>query len=74
MNLLIQGAIWDWLCWYPLAHLLQVNPVTPSLQGHCPDVLLQVFPVDPIGWQSQAANIKNKVSLNINLKFDCDKF
>lgn len=53
-NLLMHGAIWLLLCWYPLAHLLHVTPVTPSLQGHCPVVWLQVLPDAPTGWQSHA--------------------
>lgn len=52
---LMQGAMCDLDCWYPLAQRLQVIPVTPSLQGHWPLVWLQVFPEAPIGWQSQAA-------------------
>ena len=55
-----QGAICDRLCWYPLAHLLQVSPVTPSLQGHCPVVWLQVTPDAPIGWQSHAETLKRR--------------
>lgn len=37
-NILMQGAMGDRLCWYPLAQRLHVIPVTPSLQGHCPVV------------------------------------
>lgn len=55
---LMQGAIWERLCWYPLAHRLHVMPTTPSLHGHCPDAWLQVFPEAPIGWQSQAGTRK----------------
>lgn len=54
--LLMHGAMCDRLCWYPRAHRLHVKPVTPSLQGHCPEVWLHVLPDDPIGWQSHAAN------------------
>jgi hypothetical protein len=54
--LLTQGATWDLDSWYHLVHRLQVNPVTPSLHVHCPNVLLQDFPDDPMGWQSHAEN------------------
>ncbi len=50
--LLMHGAMGDLLCWYPLEHLLQVIPVTPSLHGHWPVVWLQVFPRAPTGWHS----------------------
>lgn len=43
------------LCWKPGAQRLQVAPVTPILQAHCPLVWLQVLPVAPIGWHWQAA-------------------
>lgn len=55
MYSLMQGAICDRLCWYPLAQRLHVMPMTPSLQGHCPVAWLQVFPEAPTGWQSHAA-------------------
>ena len=45
----------DLLCWYPLAHRLQVRPVTPVLQTHWPDVWLQLLPNEPTGWQPQPA-------------------
>jgi hypothetical protein len=47
----MHGAMGDPLCWYPLAHLLHSRPVTPSLQGHWPDVWLQILPEAPTGWQ-----------------------
>lgn len=50
----MQGATVDLLWVYPLAHRLQVVPVTPSLQGHWPFVWLQVNPEEPTGWHSQA--------------------
>ena len=35
-------------------------PVTPSLQGHCPVVWLQVLPAAPTGWQSHAVRKQRK--------------
>lgn len=54
----MQGAIGERLCWYPLAQRLQVTPVTPSLQGHCPVVWLQVRPDAPTGWHSHSDRFK----------------
>lgn len=53
-NLLIHGVTVERLCWYPLAQRLQVVPVTPGLQTHCPDDWLQLLPRDPTGWQAHA--------------------
>lgn len=56
----MQGAMGDRLCWYPLAHRLHVIPVTPSLQGHCPVVWLQVRPDAPTGWHSHSNSPRNR--------------
>lgn len=48
------------LCWYPFAHWLHCKPVTPSLQGHCPVVWLQVRPNEPTRWQSHSENNQKK--------------
>lgn len=46
---------------------MQVNPVTPSLQGHWPEVMLQVFPDEPIGWHSHAGKFR-EIQRNFNYK------
>lgn len=50
----MQGATGERLCWYPLAHLLQLKPDTPSLHRHCPVVWLHDLSRAPIGWHSHA--------------------
>lgn len=49
------------LCWYPFEHWLQVKPVTPSLQIHCPLLWLQLRESEPTGWQLHAASSEIKI-------------
>ena len=63
-NILMQGAIGDRLCWYPLAQRLHVVPVTPSLHGHWPVVWLHVRPDAPTGWHSHSVTPNQSMKHN----------
>ena len=66
-NILMQGAIGDRLCWYPLAQRLHVVPVTPSLHGHWPVVWLHVRPDAPTGWHSHSVTPNQSMKHNTHI-------